>query len=251
MEKILDIGELAIIIPVLNCLDYTKAMLPTIKTKHPYKLILIDNGSTDGTWKFFVKQQKNYNVFAARFIDNYGVSAAWNYGIRKAIDTYNSQYFFIPNNDVLLHPETIDVLIDTLAFPDVVLSTATNISGRVASPEDVLGLKRPSKKKLKPAPDFSCFMLSKEAIDKVGYFDERFFPAYFEDNDYHYRIKLAGLKASKTNQSLYFHYGSRTIKNNEEVRNKSNLGYIANRNYYKEKWGGRPGKERFIKPFNK
>ena len=250
MAKILRENGLAIIVPVLNCLDYTKAMLPTIKTKRAYKLILIDNGSTDNTWDFFKAQRRKNNALIKHFEQNIGVGSAWNWGIDQARMYFNSRYFLILNNDLLLHPEAIDVLIATLSPPNVVLSTATNVSGRVASPDNVLSLKIPTKKKLKEAPDFSCFMLSKEAIEKVGHFDEQFFPAYFEDNDYHYRIKLAGLKAVKTNQALYFHYGSRTIKENEEVRNKSNLGYTVNREYYKRKWGGKPGKEKFVKPNN-
>jgi len=248
MEAILRKKELAIIIPVLNCLEFTKQMLPTIQTKEPYHLIIIDNGSTDGTKEFFNSGNKRLLIDYFYFKENKGCSASWNFGIKKAIREFDSKYFFIPNNDILLNPETIDVLLEEIKQKDVVLATATNMAGKTSSPEEFSGLLPPVKRQISEAPEFSCFMLNLEAIEKVGYFDEKFYPAYFEDNDYHYRIKLAGLKAIKTNQALYFHFGSRTIKSSEDIRRQSNLGYTLNREYYREKWGGLPGHETLKRP---
>ena len=244
-------NDLAIIIPVLNCLSYSKLMIPTIKTKRPYNLILINNGSVDGTREYFNQLKKSYNALVIHFDENKGCAASWNYGIRQAIRIFGSEYFFIPNNDILLHPKTIDVLLEAIEAPSVALTTATDISGSVSASIDVLSQKLPVTAELVEKPEFSCFMLKGSTIDKVGFFDDKFFPAYFEDNDYHYRINLAGLKAIKTNRALYFHYGSRTIKADDRIKNVSNLGYNTNREYYKEKWGGEPGKEIYTSPFDK
>jgi GT2 family glycosyltransferase len=244
-------NELAIICPVLNCLEFTREMISTIYTKYPYKLLLIDNGSTDGTREFFTKLKEVENIDVTLFKENIGVGPAWNYGIQRAIRKYDSRYFFIPNNDILLHPDTIDTLLETVKDENIALATATDISGKVNTALDVLSLPMPSHEELTEAPEFSCFMLKKETIEKIGYFDEKFFPAYFEDNDYHYRIRLAGLNASKTNRAIYFHYGSRTIKDNGQIRDTANYGYTINREYYKEKWGGIPGEEKYKIPFNK
>jgi GT2 family glycosyltransferase len=241
--------DLAIILPVLNCLAYTKQMLPTIRTKYPYNLILINNASEDGTKDFFEMMKENDEVTVFNFTVNKGCAWSWNFGISFAIKNFNSKYFFIPNNDILLNPRTIDVLIEATKTARAVLTTATDISGMVSASVDVLSLKPPIRRQFVEAPDFSCFLLTKEAIDKVGYFDEKFYPAYFEDNDYHRRINLAGLRVIRTNQALYFHYGSRTIKDGPEIRTKANIGYSINREYYKEKWGGIPGHEIFKKPF--
>lgn len=249
MERILKSGELAIIMPVLNCLDYSKKMIPTIKTKHPYRLILINNGSTDGTEAYFKELAKAYNVTAINYPENRGVGPSWNSGIRRAILEFNSKYFLIPNNDILLHPECIDNLVWAIQAPRVALASATDVSGKVSRPEDTLALSVPMKNEFIEAPEFSCFMLKKSTIDSVGYFDPKFYPAYFEDNDYHYRINLRGLKGVKTNRALYFHYGSRTMKENEAVKEVVNIAYTANKEYFKEKWGGYPGDEKYRTPF--
>lgn len=241
--------KLAIILPVLNCLDYTKGMIPTIKTKNPYHLILINNGSTDGTREYFETFAGDFESLVINYPDNKGVAASWNAGIRRAILKFDCRYFFIPNNDVLLHSGTIDTLLAVIRDEKVGLCSATDMSGSVTTAAEVLGLLPPVKSQIVDAPDFSCFMLKKETIDAVGYFDSKFYPAYFEDNDYHYRLKLAGLRGIKTNQALYFHYGSRTAKADLEIKKKTNLGYSANRDYFIQKWGGPPGQERFETPF--
>lgn len=243
--------KLAIIIPLLNCLEYTRKMLLTIQTFHKFKLILINNGSTDGTGAYIRKCGENSDTFAINFNENRGVSASWNLGIKMAIEKWDSKYFFIPNNDVLLHPKTIDTLIEKIQEKDVLMATATDISGKISRALDIEALPAPSEDLKTEAPDFSCFLIKRETIKSIGYFDEAFYPAYFEDNDYHYRIKLSGGYAYRYSRAIYFHYGSRTIKADEKVKFRSNLGYSNNRDYYIRKWGGAPGKELFKTPFNK
>ena len=45
--------KIALILPVLNCLDYTKQFLNTLMGKASLKMVLINNGSTDGTEEYF------------------------------------------------------------------------------------------------------------------------------------------------------------------------------------------------------
>jgi GT2 family glycosyltransferase len=94
-------------------------------------------------------------------------------------------------------------------------------------------------------------MLSRECIEKVGYFDEGFKRGYFEDNDFHYRMKLAGVKGVAITSALFYHYGSRT-QNQIGVPGgiiPSEL-FLANRDYYIKKWNNEPGKEIYKYPFN-
>lgn len=253
-------NDLAIILPVINCLKYTKGLLATIKTVHHYNLFLINNGSTDGTKEYFDKISQLNNIFVQHNKENLGVSASWNWGIKQAIKKFDAKYFFIPNNDILIRPCTIDFLIEAINYPKVLLASATDIAGRVSQAKEVATIQVPWKLELVEAPEFSCFMVKRETIDILkkrevafepfpGFFDERFSPAYFEDNDFHRRINLAGYRAVKSNRALYFHYGSRTIKENSAVKVDSDLGYAINAEYYDRKWGGPPSKEKYKIPF--
>lgn len=251
MESILTDCDLAIICPVYNCLDYTKQFLGTIKTNRDYRLIIINNGSIDRTREYLASIAENNRVDIINLFKNEGVAYAWNFGIKLAIQKYNSKYLFIPNNDVLLNENTIDKLIEIIRDGKIMLVSATNRNDGKLRPENLKYQLVPSEKELKEEPDFSCFMIKKETVEKIGLFDENFKPAYFEDNDYHYRIRLAGYKAVKDNQNIYYHFGSMTIRENDEAKMFSNTRYLLNKEYYRGKWGGYPGQEIYDKPWNK
>jgi GT2 family glycosyltransferase len=131
--------------------------------------------------------------------------------------------------------------------------TAMNIAEELASPQDIVKVNPKDKESTAESehPDFSAFMISKETYETIGQFDDGFFPAYFEDNDYHYRINLAGMKAITYPMAIYYHYGSRTqTEAKQGVPVVSNTLFEINRERYVRKWGGLPGQEKFKTPFN-
>ena len=76
---------ISIIIPVLNCLDYTKSVIEQIKsyTYGNFEIIIIDNGSNDGTKEFLNKYKNDYTH--SILIDyNKGYSHANNQGLNVA-----------------------------------------------------------------------------------------------------------------------------------------------------------------------
>ena len=100
---------------------------------------------------------------------------------------------------------------------------------------------------------FSCFMLTPEVVEKVGYFDESFYPAYFEDNDYAYRMSLAGLltKVRQVKTGMK-HIGSATITAfTPEQLAKHHRNFNKNSEYYTQKWGGQPHHEHYKTPFGR
>lgn len=97
---------------------------------------------------------------------------------------------------------------------------------------------------------FSLFSLDHITWASVGMFDHEFFPAYFEDTDFGYRLKILNVNEIYVDSKVK-HLGSATInsytpKEQEEHR----LQFIANENRYIAKWGGKPGEERFTHPFS-
>ena len=241
--------NLVIIIPVLNCVQYTKQLVEQIKEYKDCGIIIIDNGSTDGTPAYLGGLKRYNHILTVRNSENRGVAGAWNKGICIARNVLACPYYAVLNNDIILQNDTLDKMIAVLKEPEIAMSTAYNTNDKTQTPADFFYKKPAEEYELTDAPDFSCFMLKKETIDKIGYFDEKFYPAYFEDNDYHYRINLAGLKAIKTTRSVYFHFGSQTIKNDSKIRVISNRNYIKNQKFFEKKWGGLPGHETYKTPF--
>jgi GT2 family glycosyltransferase len=88
----------------------------------------------------------------------------------------------------------------------------------------------------------------RSAFEKVGYVDCSFFPAYFEDNDYGRRMLNAGIKSCHMTGAVYFHFWSRTI--HQGSGGSTDDAFHNNESFYRTKWGGPVGREKWTLPFN-
>ena len=237
--------NLVITMPVLATdqlhYDFTKEALESIKTIHPFEIVLVNNNEKETEYSRMVETLSKHVIKNPK---GNCVSAGWNVGVHYAFEQLNADYVIVSNNDVLYQSKCIDNLVtfaDT--HPEFVMWTSTphnNLRGR-----ETLELQDT----FVETPCFSCFMLSKNSIEMLrkaeegtaepipGYFDENFEVAYFEDQDYHQRILRAGLIAVMTHSSLFYHYGSRTIAVDEELRFHNSQNYEHNRKYFEKKWG--------------
>jgi len=172
--------------------------------------------------------------------DNLGVSGGWNEGLRAAIRD-KQDYLFIMNDDIVMQPLAMQRMMWGIGDGHD-LVTAFNTRD-----EDYSHL---GSTQYIESPDYSCFVVDPlQFVMKFGYFDENFTPAYFEDNDMNYRIKLAGGSDRKCTSAPMYHAGSVT-QNWGGVPHVSSEMFEDNREYYRQKWGGVPGEEKFITPFN-
>lgn len=182
------------------------------------------------------------------WVTNYGVSHQWNKGIKAAIED-GCDRILVSNDDIVLGKDAIRNMSARLDDEDVVVATGYDYRDSVSA-EDVKDLFIKSNDE-DDCPEFCCFMIRPDTIDKIGWFDENFRPAYFEDNDYHYRVKLSGYKSLRLYNSPIVHIGS--VTQNMDGRDTVCVPeqFRQNRLYYELKWGGWPGSERFTTPFNK
>lgn len=202
--------KIGIAFTMKNLLEYTKAAYESINTKHPYITILVSDWSTDETNNWINDLVQKSPATVKGFIEPLTASLAgkWNIAANTAWEE-GCEAALICNNDIIFSPSTIDVLIERLAAGDVGLVTAHNVRGQV-QPSEIHEVISPAESSEAEHPDFSCFLLAKTTWDTVGPFDERFIPCFFEDNDYHYRMQKAGIKAITTTAAPYYHYGSTT-----------------------------------------
>lgn len=242
--------NLTIVIACVNLWNrFTKPCLDSIRTSRPYRVVLVDNGSTDETREKASKLVSPTFVHR-RYEKNIGAAGAWNWGIADGFEK-GARYVLVLNNDILLHPHCIDRLIDRIECGDIALATALDLRDELATADDVFRV--PSEAKIavpeSEHPNFSAFLVSRHCWEMVGPFDEKFYPAYFEDNDYHYRILMAGLRAINYPPAMFYHYGSRTQNEACAAPLVPSSLFDENRRRYVEKWGGPPGYERFRHPF--
>lgn len=255
-------------------LDFTKQTIESINTSHDYNVVLVENFVSDVFRKEYDDYISHKNSFSGHeFISLKNesgniVGAAWNQGIKKCFELGN-EIVLVPNNDIIMHPDAIDNLVKFIK------QTKDEFILWTAMPYDNL-------RNIYSAsytfdyddhPGFSFFAVTNKSINKLmvaerdteepikGYFDPNFNPAYFEDLDMATRIIKYGFKAGKTASALYYHFGSRTIKVDQELNLKNFTTYEQCRRYFENKWGidahGKPLSNEDLKnlthktPFNK
>ena len=70
---------------------------------------------------------------------------------------------------------------------------------------------------------------------RVGVMDERFFPGYFEDDDYCLRVRELGLKIGCSEDVFVYHELSATFDQEGQAR-RQNI-FDRNKKLFEEKWG--------------
>lgn len=238
----------SIVIPVHNALGFTRHCLETILAAKPsvtFELILVNNGSWDGTRSWFERYEKKNSDFAHVFnVDvNLGYGPGVNAGIRQAA----GEYIVLLNNDTIVTPNWIENMIAVFERDSRVgiVSPLTNhtASGPQVDPDAVR--LTPEKAFLyaesiqhrdEPLYEphrlaFFCVMIRREVIEKVGLFDERYEYGNFEDYDFCFRTVMAGYRLAVARNSFVYHHGSATFKENniwyQEHMNKNQMRYYA------------------------
>lgn len=201
---------LSIVIPVMNQAEYTKAILKNIEeTTHiPYEVIVVDNNSTDETPEILA------GCRVIRNQHNAGLSVAWNQGCREAYGTHIA----LLNNDIVLPDGWAETLMSH-GKPAIcpLYTQGDKLPGGFKKRNKDLGAKRKSTRAALPCGDgpqgFTgfCFLLTKEAYERTGPFNEKYF-YWFGDRDYYHRLNEMGFKCVQSNNVSIHHYVSKTLK---------------------------------------
>lgn len=99
--------------------------------------------------------------------------------------------------------------------------------------------------------NYDCLAaLSTRMVGEVGEWDTQL-PQYFADNDYYRRIRLAGFEVIETGLPVVHVDGaSNTIKSDVRRLFLNGITFPLYAAYYARKWGGPPGRETYLAPFN-
>lgn len=173
-------------------------------------------------------------VIIPNWENNIGVSKGWNAGLLRALN-HGADITIISNDDVSLHPGTIRKLSQNIDRFDIISGTNRRDIAEVDGFDE--------------HPDFSLFAVkTRSFVNKFGFFDENFSPAYFEDNDMARRVLVSGGSYGRMLNAGMYHVGSVTQNMDGPVVTSSM--FETNRDYYIRKWGGQPMEEKFTYPFN-
>jgi GT2 family glycosyltransferase len=215
----------SIIILTYNGLTFTKQCLASIfqYTKNNYELILIDNGSTDGTIEFLSSIP---NAKIIKNTQNRGFPGGCNQGISIA----SGENIVLLNNDTVVTAGWLERLLFWIeSDPDIgIVGPKSNF---ISEQQRIMPVPYKTMEEMKKfAKEWTkdhhkegyvadllsgmCMVLKKTLTEQIGGFDERFFPGYFEDTDFCLRAQIFGKKLWVANDVFIHHYGSSSFKNN-------------------------------------
>lgn len=213
-----------------NNLELTKLAIESVYAQRIGRTVMhvIDNGSTDGTVEWLAKSGIDHRCMGK----NSGVSKGWNFALRGLFCV--APHVLVINNDVILPDH----------FYAALLSYDRNFVTGVAIDDLEKSRELPQRMPLSPNPDFSAFLIHRDAWQEVGEFDESM-KLYASDCDYHVRGHKAGVGMWKANVP-YYHQTSSTLKNaSEEDRAAIQEQAHLDRQAFREKWGCIPGEPEY------
>lgn len=237
--------EVTIAILTWNGWAQTRQCIASIKarTSIPYKILVIDNGSTDET---ISELRADEEILHIENSHNLGFARGFNIGLH-CIDT---PYFAICNNDLVVtdgwlgamkyHIEEDEKLVcvgpmsNHVSGPQLVQSCQYNDEASLA--EFALRRTRAAQNPLLYFQRivFFCTLFKTGVLTACGLLDERYEYGNFEDDDYCMRIAKAGLLSAIDTSVFIHHYQGTTFR-----ENNLDYGRITEENKAKflKKWG--------------
>lgn len=238
----------SVIVPVHGKWPFTRQCLVSIEAHRPsvpFEVIVVDDASPDGTAEYVAASP---GVRLVRTEGNRGFVGACNLGAASA----RGGYLVFLNNDTEVQPGWLDVLVDTvdsddriglvgakLVYPDgrlqecgaIVWSDGTGWNyGRGADPE------LPQYQVVRDVDYCSgaALLVRRDLFERVGGFDERFAPAYYEDSDLAFAIRAAGHRTVVQPRAVVVHHEG--ISHGTDIASGTKRFQELNRAVFVEKW---------------
>jgi len=211
-----------VVIVAYNRFDLTESCLRHLQAQTlAHQLIVIDNGSTDGTSTHLRERWPQAKV--ERFEDNRGFAEACNRGVAAG----SGEFIVLLNNDVDCRPDFLERLVAPLERDASIGSVAALLLQPSGESIDSIGLCAdrtlagfprlqglPAASAGDPHPILSCpagaaAAYRRTAWQAAGSLDETIF-AYMEDFDFGLRLRTAGWRAVAAPDAVGIHLGSAT-----------------------------------------
>jgi GT2 family glycosyltransferase len=251
--------RISFIIPSYNNLQHLKNVYNSIKKHAPQaEVILLDDGSTDGTWEWIweiAEAHQQREVKSYRSTERIGHTILYDKGIEMA----TNDIVGILHADMIIGPNYVENLLKHLKPGTVVC--ATRIEPPLHPPgkekiiqdfgmdfdtlnieafEQYTTLAQQSHKDQTTRGMFAPWILYKKDFQAVGGHDPLFAPFPYEDSDIFQRWILAGYKLVQSRDAFVYHLTCRGHRWNEQVGKDDDYYKVvsqrAARNYLR-KWG--------------
>ena len=210
------------------------------------EVIVIDNGSTDGTPTYLTEMASRFSRLRPIFGGtNLGFVRAANQGLAAA----RGRVLVLLNNDTIVAPGWLSGLVGHLSDATVgIAGPLTNAAGneaRISPPYETYGeflrfvadlsTLGPNATDI-PVLTMFCVSMRRDVYEAVGGLDEQFELGMFEDDDYAERVRGAGLRVVCAQDVFVHHFGEASFGRLVPTGEYGEL-FRANKRRFAEKWG--------------
>ena len=183
----------SIMLTTYNRLSLTQRMLDNFfqVTTSPYRLIIVDNGSADGTPQYLQKLQPPENCLSFDTIlnqENKGIASGRNQGLKQA-NIYGEQWLATLDNDIELPKNWLEDCTNIIRV-NPRFTVGVNLEG-VTYPLMTQNGKT-FQYKAKGNLGSACMVFNRGLHDKIGYFTTEYQKYGEEDADWGFRTLMAG-----------------------------------------------------------
>ena len=247
-----------VIIPVYNAFDCTKRCIESVLSftdDVPYRLIIIDDKSTDPRIMSYLEhlKRKNFsNVIILSNKSNMGFVKTVNKGMR-----FSNSDVVILNSDTVVSYKWLKKLVEC-AYSDEKIATVTPLSNNAticsipnfcqyndipegySIQEFALLVERVSKDLGKrcikiPVGIGFCLYIKRDVINEIGFYDEIFGRGYNEENDFCMRAREKGYYHVADLSTFVYHKGKASFMDDQSMLEEINSKLLLKRYpYYME-----------------
>lgn len=204
--------------------------------------IFLHSGNADiESYVESVVSERSANLFPYR--ENRGLARSWNDALQHAMEA-GCDAALLLNDDLFFYPGSYSEFRSTIAAAREISRNISfvTVNGLETGQSAHSGLVQPQ--------NFACCAIMRETIETIGFFDENFSPAYFEDVDFARRAALAGMMVHVDHRTLVEHERSATHRSVTVVERATiDAAIDRNRAYFVTKWGSEDNPY-FSHPFN-
>ena len=231
-------AQVSVVLGTYNRLPFLKATVASVRASQigiPYEIIVVDGGSTDGTLDWLTEQRDVISIVQHNREVSDGKSRrkrGWGYFMNLGFKCAEGRYICLISDDSVIHPDTL-----ANGVRDFDRGIA---DGRRLGAVAFYWRSWPEEKKYRVSSTLgnktmvNHGLFLREAVERVGWIDDKHYDFYCADGDLALKIWHAGYEIVACSDALLEHFE----RADPAIRQQNLTGLNSDWSRYLDRWSG-------------